>query len=126
MEEKIKDPRCLIDAEALASHVSMYTSPEVASRGNEGDTTVKKGGKKGKKPKQSGGADANSSASQLKQSESEASTSKISDKSASNTTTQAGQRSSETSWPSNKVSYVNIELPDSIAKAIRIIERLLT
>jgi len=53
MDEKIKDPRCLIDAEALASHVTMYTSPEVQSGAQNGETDSKtrKGKKKGTKPK---------------------------------------------------------------------------
>ena len=37
-----------------------------------------------------------------------------------------GKGSSSGSWPSNKVSYVQVDLPDSMIKAIKIIERLLT
>ena len=50
----------------------------------------------------------------------------MSDKSVSNTTTILDKGFSSGSWPSNKVSYVNVELPDSILKAIKTIERLLT
>jgi hypothetical protein len=72
MVERMKDPRCLIDAEALASHMSIVSSDP-----------SDKGGKKKKKKGESSLSNSkqvneNSSATGMKQSESESGTEKIS------------------------------------------------
>jgi len=125
MDEKIKDPRCLIDAEALASHVSVVSMSGTAS-GKEGETGKRNKGKKGAtSSRRSGSKMEQSSATGLKESNSESQTSKMSNTSTSITGTGAVGSSTE-AWPSQKAVYADIELPDTIKRAIIIIERLLT
>ena len=129
MTERMKDPRCLIDAEALASHVSIYSGDQSKKDPDSGAPIGKKPRKKKggaeQSAKQSGDTSkVNAETSSMKQSESESATERVSDTSKSQTG--AGQVSSDTMFKSAKVEYVDVELPVSILTAIRIIERLLT
>jgi len=75
----MKDPRCLIDAEALASHVSIVSASE--SKPMDGATETGQPTRKRKaKPtgSKSGNTQEQSSASQLKESQSQSETSKMS------------------------------------------------
>lgn len=75
MTERMKDPRCLIDAEALASHVSIVSASE--SKPAEGATTKtrrRKGGESGRSGTDKPGMESSSS----KAEESAAGTSKMS------------------------------------------------
>jgi hypothetical protein len=53
MEERIKDPRCLIDAEALASHVSVV-SMSMSQPAETGKTGTRKGKRGATSSKRSG------------------------------------------------------------------------
>lgn len=125
MDERIKDPRCLIDAEALASHVSVV-SMSVSQPAGETGTKTRRGKKAGAtSSKRSNSKMAESSQSGLKESNSESQGSKMSNTSTSITGTGAPGSSTE-AWPSQKAVYVDLELPETIKRAIIIIERLLT
>lgn len=129
MTEKLKHPHCLIDAEALASHVSIVSSAADVSgaKGGQGRSGAGSSSKSGK-----GGSSTNkgmkSSQSNLKESMNQSQTSdQLSGTSMSQTATNA--ISSEVVGDYGKVKnveYIQVQLPDSMLRAIRIIERLLT
>jgi hypothetical protein len=127
MEERMKDPRCLLDADALASHVSIVSLSETTpgDQTQTGTTKTRKGKKKGGVSRKS--ADTSkagaSSASNLKESATESKSSAMSGTSMSVTGTAAGGSSE---WVSQKVEFVKSEIPETMNKAFRIIERLLT
>jgi len=126
MTERLKHPQCLIDADALASHVSVRSLDNTAATKtagvNKSGTNSSKSGGKSSKMK--------SSQSNLKESVNKSQTSdKLSGTSMSQTQTNA--ISSETvvgdyANITKKVEYVEVTLPDSMMKAVRIVERLLT
>jgi len=112
MEEKLKHPQCLMDAEGLASHMSMHTTKSSNSKSGKGSKINA------------------TSRSQLKESTMKSQTSdKLSATSMSNTQTQG--ISSETvkgdfAADAKNVEYVQQDLPETMLNAIRIIERLVT
>jgi hypothetical protein len=125
MTECLKDPKALIDAEALASHVSVRSEAAgVDPKNKSGTNSSKSGAKDSKKMK--------SSQSNLNQSVGRSQTSdKLSGTSMSQTGTGTQAISSETvagdfAQIAKRVEYVDTELPDTMMKAIKIIERLLT
>lgn len=85
MVERMKDPRCLIDAEALASHVSIVSMSENKAPGDTTQATGKRGKKRENASRKSGenSQRQESSASKAEQSQSE--TSKMSNTSMSQT-----------------------------------------
>lgn len=127
--EKLKNPNCLIDAEALASHISIVTTQSGQAQGGKGanKSGSTSSNSQNKTSKEAAGGKVNSS-SQLQQSTNKSQNS-MSGTSMSQTQTNA--ISSETAVgdfaavPKN-VEYVDADLPDTMMKAIRIIERLLT
>lgn len=124
LNEKSKHKSAFIDAEGLASHISIGS--ETASKkagevgGSKSQTTSSKSGKGVSK-------NVKSSNTNLNQSQT---SDQVSDKSTSQTQTQAistdGNPTGAYSLNKKAAEYVNEELPDSIIKAIKIIERLLT
>lgn len=124
--EKLKNPHCLIDAEALASHISIMTTQSGQAPGVTGSKT---GANKSGTTSSNSNKNKKNSSSQLQASTNKSQTS-ISGTSMSQTQTNA--ISSETalgdfnSVPKNVEYTTNSELPDTMMKAIRIIERLLT
>lgn len=120
MAEKLKNPKNLFDTEAPASHLSIHTSKSDVKNGKSGSNSSK-GPRSKMKSSQSG----------MKESKNESEGSSSASNSMSKT--QTNQFSTETGVQGDfgnvnrkDVTYVNEELPVSMIKAIRIIERLLT
>jgi len=80
MEDRMKDPRCLLDADALASHVSIVSLSETTpGDGTQTGTTKRKAKKKAGASRKSGGTSgANASSSNIKESATESKTSAMS------------------------------------------------
>ena len=123
MNEKLKNPNVLFDAEALASHISILTSQSEAKTGGKSaggkSGSLNKGSSKnmGSKVKDS----KNESESQSNMSES--STQKLQ---STDTVTATGAGGDFANVKAKDIHYVDEELPESMMKAIRIINRLLT
>ena len=127
VNDKIKHPNCLINAETLASHISI-----VSTKSGENNAAVNKSGTNSSK---SGGVK-NSSKMKTSQSALKESTNKSqpSDKLSESSVnqTQTGAQTSETNMGdfsaslTKNVVYEEEKLPDTMMRAIRIIERLLT
>lgn len=125
MLERSKHPAAFIDAEGLASHISIYSETNMAQAKskeakNNSNTNSSKSGH-GKTSKNIKSSNTNLNQSQTSDRESDKSTSQ----------TQTNPISSETVTGAygvikKKAEYVDEQLPESIMKAIRIIERLLT
>lgn len=122
LTERSKHRQAFIDAENLASHISIGSETNSRKTGNDKTQSgVKSGTGMTKNVK--------SSNTNLNQSQ----TSEISDKSTSQThtnptSTEGGTQTGTGAYATIKknAEYVNEELPESIMKAIKIIERLLT
>jgi hypothetical protein len=127
MEDRMKDPRCLLDADALASHVSIVSLSETTPvDGTQTGTTKRRGKKKAGVSRKSGGTSkADGSTTNLNASATESKTSAMSGTSMSQTGTGV-VGSSTGEWASQKVEFVKTEVPETMNKAFRIIERLLT
>jgi len=120
MAEKLKNSKNLFDAESPASHLSIMTSKSDVKNGKSASNSSK-----GQRSKM------RSSQSGLKESKNESEPTSSASGSMSKTQTQ--QFSTETgaggdfaTVKSKDIEYINEELPSSMIKAIRIIERLLT
>ena len=120
MSEKLKHPNSLFDAEALASHISIMTSQSDIKTGKSGGTNKKLNMK------------SSQSQSGVKDSKNESETSSVS-----GSMVKTNQFSTDTgagtggggdfgNIKAKDIQYSKEELPDSMMKAIRIIERLLT
>lgn len=119
MNEKLKNTKNLFDTESPASHISIQTSKSDIKGGKSGSNSSKQRSKM--KSSQSG----------MKESKNESEPS--SSVSGSMSKTQTNQFSTETgvqgdfgNVKAKDIEYVDEELPVSMIKAIRIIERLLT
>lgn len=126
MAEKLKHPHSLFDAESFASHISIVTSKSNDLKTGQSGSNSSKGQKNAK-----GGSKMKNSQSGVKDSKNESEATSSMSGSISKTHTQ--QFSTETGTggdfgavKSKDIQYVNEDLPESMMKAIRIIERLLT
>lgn len=122
--EKLKNPNCLIPAEAGFSHISIATSNSKTNPPNPKKT----GASGGTNSSNSKVSNSKKTSTQLKESTNKSN----SDKSATSmSNTQTNAISSETAVGEfaqvlKNVEYVDADLPDTMMKAVRIIERLLT
>jgi hypothetical protein len=127
MEEKLKNPNCLINADELASHISIMTTKS----GDQGGKTKQSGttSSNSRSGKGASKSKINSSQSNLKESTNKSATSdKLSGTSASQSQTNAVSSETQGDYGTIKKSaeFVNEELPETMIQAVRIIERLLT
>lgn len=126
MNDCLKDPKALLNAEALASHVSTATeSQNVNAKHKSGTNSSKSGAGKGSNKMKSSQSNLNQSVNKSNASDT------LSGTDLSGTGTATNAISSETvagefANMAKNVQYVETELPESMMKAIRIIERLLT
>ena len=122
MTEKLKQPNSLFDAEALASHISIVTSKSNDIKaGKSGSNSTKSGQKSKMKSSAKMGESRNESeepSSSISGSVSKTQTNQFS--------TETGQVGDFANVKAKDIKYVEEELPDSMMRAIRIIERLLT
>ena len=111
ISERIKDPRCLIDAEALASHVSIMSAEPKSTLGDVTQT---------KKPKKKGAGESTAAkksgdTTKLGESSAAGATDSATEKSqTSMSATGMGAVSSDTMFKSAKAEYVDVELPDTM------------
>jgi hypothetical protein len=120
MNEKLKNPQCLINLDAGASHISIKSSmTESNTNKPKSDSKSMKSSKQSKKESQS---------SQLRESTNKSQTSDANK----STSQMAGTGVSGTAGGTGdfgrvkNVEYVEEQLPDSMLRAIRIVTRLLT
>ena len=129
MNENLKTPDCLFDAESLATHISIVsTQPGTqAEKSGAGGGNSMNTSSRGQRVR--GSKNMKSSMKDSKQAESEM-TSSISGSMNKTTTnqfsTETGMKGDFGDVRAKDVTYVDEELPESMMKAIKLIDRLLT